>query len=192
MPVAHPRAAEDAVEFRGASAVLRRASENNWRLPACLTAAPSPDCRNAPASAPVDIVGAAAFPKTAIEFDRRFATEKACIDYWMQAQWSGEPRCARCESARLRIEQERWRFECAACVRPPDVADVWHCARRHAQTLQGMVPRGVRRLVAPRWHLGEGIATHPRLRLLRDGMDVAAHDPWLARPDRTREARRQR
>jgi hypothetical protein len=59
MPVAHPRAAEDAVEFRGASAVLRRASENNWRLPACLTAAPSPDYRP-PASAPVDIVGAAA------------------------------------------------------------------------------------------------------------------------------------
>jgi uncharacterized paraquat-inducible protein A len=45
------------------------------------------------------------FPKTAIEFDRRFATEEACIECWMQARWSGEPRCARCESARVWIEQ---------------------------------------------------------------------------------------
>ena len=35
------------------------------------------------------------FPKTAIEFERRFATEEACRAYWIEARWGGEPACAR-------------------------------------------------------------------------------------------------
>jgi hypothetical protein len=37
------------------------------------------------------------FPKTAIEFDRRFATEEACRAYWIEARWGGEPACADCD-----------------------------------------------------------------------------------------------
>src|SRR4029453_9009764 len=40
------------------------------------------------------------FPRTAIEFERRFATEEACRAYWVEARWGGEPACARCGSKR--------------------------------------------------------------------------------------------
>jgi hypothetical protein len=55
------------------------------------------------------------FPRTAIEFDRRFATESDCIAYWMKARWGDEPRCARCRSARVWVVHEGRHFECAAC-----------------------------------------------------------------------------
>ena len=34
------------------------------------------------------------FPKTATEFEARFATEEDCRAYWMEARWGGEPACA--------------------------------------------------------------------------------------------------
>ena len=55
------------------------------------------------------------FPKTAIEFERVFATEDACVDYWMEARWSSEPACARCASKHVWVECEGRRFECADC-----------------------------------------------------------------------------
>lgn len=55
------------------------------------------------------------FPKTAIEFDRRFATEADCRDYWIEARWGGEPRCACCNSTRVWEERGGFLFECADC-----------------------------------------------------------------------------
>jgi transposase-like protein len=55
------------------------------------------------------------FPKTAIAFERRFATEDDCIAYWMQARWGDKPACARCASTRVWVEREGRRFECAVC-----------------------------------------------------------------------------
>src|SRR5215475_10718728 len=46
------------------------------------------------------------FPKTAIEFEERFATEEDCRTYWIQARWSGKPACARCKSPR--VDRARW------------------------------------------------------------------------------------
>jgi Zn ribbon nucleic-acid-binding protein len=55
------------------------------------------------------------FPKTAIEFERRFATEADCVAYWMQARWGAKPACARCASTRVWVERHGRLFECAAC-----------------------------------------------------------------------------
>src|SRR6185295_3115561 len=55
------------------------------------------------------------FPKTAIEFERRFATEEACRAYWIEARWGGEPACARCGSKRVWAERGGFLFECGEC-----------------------------------------------------------------------------
>jgi transposase-like protein len=55
------------------------------------------------------------FPKTATEFDERFATEEDCRAYLIAARWGGAPECARCSSKRLWTLGDGARFECAAC-----------------------------------------------------------------------------
>jgi len=55
------------------------------------------------------------FPKTATEFEARFATEEDCRAYWIEARWGGEPACARCNSARVWTIREGTTFECADC-----------------------------------------------------------------------------
>ena len=55
------------------------------------------------------------FPKTAPEFDARFATEEDCRAYWIQARWGGEPACAHCSSTRVWTIREGTTFECADC-----------------------------------------------------------------------------
>lgn len=55
------------------------------------------------------------FPKTAQEFEARFATEEDCRAYWIQARWGGEPACARCNSTRVWTERDGFLFECADC-----------------------------------------------------------------------------
>ena len=55
------------------------------------------------------------FPKTATEFETRFATEEDCRAYWIAARWGGEPACARCSSARVWTIREGTTFECADC-----------------------------------------------------------------------------
>ena len=55
------------------------------------------------------------FPRTAIEFERRFATEEACRAYWVEARWGGEPTCARCGSKRVWAERGGFLFECGDC-----------------------------------------------------------------------------
>jgi transposase-like protein/Zn ribbon nucleic-acid-binding protein len=55
------------------------------------------------------------FPKTATEFEARFATEADCRAYWIQARWGGKPACARCSSTRVWAERDGFLFECATC-----------------------------------------------------------------------------
>jgi len=55
------------------------------------------------------------FPKTATEFEARFATEADCRAYWIEARWGGNPACARCSSTRMWTERDGFLFECADC-----------------------------------------------------------------------------
>ena len=55
------------------------------------------------------------FPKTATEFDARFATEEDCRAYWIKARWGGKPACQRCRSTRVWRERAGTLFECADC-----------------------------------------------------------------------------
>ena len=55
------------------------------------------------------------FPKTATEFEARFATEEDCRDYWIMARWGGKPACARCQSTRVWTIRRGTTFECADC-----------------------------------------------------------------------------
>ncbi len=56
------------------------------------------------------------FPKTAPEFEARFATEDDCRAYWMMARWGGEPACRRCQSKRVgRPLRNGTLFACADC-----------------------------------------------------------------------------
>jgi Zn ribbon nucleic-acid-binding protein/transposase-like protein len=55
------------------------------------------------------------FPKTAMEFEARFATEEDCRAYWIEARWGGRPACARCNSTRVWTERGGFLFECADC-----------------------------------------------------------------------------
>lgn len=55
------------------------------------------------------------FPKTATEFEARFATEEDCRAYWISARWGGEPACARCNSTRVWTIRDGTTFECADC-----------------------------------------------------------------------------
>jgi Zn ribbon nucleic-acid-binding protein/transposase-like protein len=55
------------------------------------------------------------FPKTATEFEARFATEEDCRAYWIEARWGGKPACATCESTRVWTIRDGTTFECADC-----------------------------------------------------------------------------
>lgn len=55
------------------------------------------------------------FPKTALEFEKRFATEDDCRAYWIEARWGGTPSCTKCKSARVWPERGGTLFECADC-----------------------------------------------------------------------------
>jgi hypothetical protein len=55
------------------------------------------------------------FPKTAQEFEKRFASEGDCRDYLMEVRWGGQPACARCQSRRVWRLSRRTLFERADC-----------------------------------------------------------------------------
>lgn len=55
------------------------------------------------------------FPKTAIEFEAKFATEADCRAYWIEARWGRCPACAKCASTHVWAEREGTTFECADC-----------------------------------------------------------------------------
>ena len=55
------------------------------------------------------------FPKTATEFEARFATEEDCRAYWIEARWGGKPACARCGSTYVWTIRDGTTFQCADC-----------------------------------------------------------------------------
>ena len=55
------------------------------------------------------------FPRTATEFEARFATEEDCRAYWIEARWGGKPACTRCKSTRVWAIREGTTFQCADC-----------------------------------------------------------------------------
>ena len=55
------------------------------------------------------------FPKTATEFEKRFATEEDCRAYWIEARWGGKPACARCGSTYVWAIRGGTTFECREC-----------------------------------------------------------------------------
>ena len=55
------------------------------------------------------------FPKTAQQFEARFATEDDCRAYWIKARWGDTPTCARCAGTRLWTIRNGTTFECADC-----------------------------------------------------------------------------
>lgn len=54
------------------------------------------------------------YPRTLMEFERRFATEEACRAYLAQLRWPDGIRCPRCRQ-RKTWETTRSRYECAQC-----------------------------------------------------------------------------
>jgi hypothetical protein len=55
------------------------------------------------------------FPKTATEFEKRFATEEDCRAYWIKARWGDKPACARCGSTYVWPIRGGTTFECRDC-----------------------------------------------------------------------------
>ena len=55
------------------------------------------------------------FPKTAPEFEARFATEEDCRAYWIEARWGGKPACQRCKGTHVWPLRDGTLFECSAC-----------------------------------------------------------------------------
>ena len=55
------------------------------------------------------------FPKTATEFEKRFATEADCRAYWIEARWGGTPACVRCGSTYVWPIRNGTTFECREC-----------------------------------------------------------------------------
>src|SRR5688572_25038267 len=55
------------------------------------------------------------FPRTATEFEARFASEEDCRAYWFKARWGGTPACAKCGSTRVWSTRGGRLFECAEC-----------------------------------------------------------------------------
>ena len=55
------------------------------------------------------------FPKTAQEFEARFATEEDCRAHWIKARWGGKPACVRCNSTHVWTIRDGTTFECAGC-----------------------------------------------------------------------------
>ena len=55
------------------------------------------------------------FPKTAAEFEARFASEQDCRDWWIKARWGDTPVCASCQGTHLWPLRDGTLFECATC-----------------------------------------------------------------------------
>lgn len=54
------------------------------------------------------------FPRTAVEFDRRFATEEACREYLIRVRWPDGFRCPSCSGQKAWVNNRRV-LVCAAC-----------------------------------------------------------------------------
>lgn len=73
-----------------------------------------------------------------------------------------------------RLEDPRGHHVRVRGLRPSDEPDLRHRPGEDPQALQDLVPRDLRDLDAPHRHLGQRPSADHGLRLLRDGLDVAA------------------
>ena len=55
------------------------------------------------------------FPKTAMAYEKQFATESDCRRYWIKARWDDKPACAKCRCSRVWVVHQGRHFECAEC-----------------------------------------------------------------------------
>jgi transposase-like protein len=55
------------------------------------------------------------FPRTIVEFQQRFATEAACLDYLAASRWPEGFACPGCGERRAWLLERRHLWECAAC-----------------------------------------------------------------------------
>jgi transposase-like protein len=55
------------------------------------------------------------FPSTALEFDSRFSTERACWEFLWNAKWPGGYRCPKCSGSKAYYVIERQLEQCAGC-----------------------------------------------------------------------------
>ncbi|MFQ5347455.1 MAG: IS1595 family transposase [Rhodothalassiaceae bacterium] len=62
------------------------------------------------------------FPRSLLEFQRRFPGDEACAAYLAEARWPEGFICPACGHAKgWKLETKRWTFECAACRRQTSV-----------------------------------------------------------------------
>ncbi len=55
------------------------------------------------------------FPRTALEFEERFASEEACREYWIEVRWGGTVGCNRCGCTKVWPLRDGRLYECADC-----------------------------------------------------------------------------
>lgn len=55
------------------------------------------------------------FPRTALEFEARFASEEDCRAYWIEARWGGHVSCQRCGGWKVWRLRGGKLYECAGC-----------------------------------------------------------------------------
>lgn len=55
------------------------------------------------------------YPKTLIEFEQRFNTEEACVDYLSELRWPEGVKCLRCEHPGVWIMRKRGIYRCLSC-----------------------------------------------------------------------------
>ncbi len=61
------------------------------------------------------------FPKSVMEFQRRFATDEACLEYLIESRWSEGFACPRCGRKEHYWKAPRRLFECKGCGRQSSV-----------------------------------------------------------------------
>ena len=113
------------------------------------------------------------FPKTAQEFEARFATEEDCRAYWIEARWGGKPACARAPVTRVWTIRDGTTFECADCGHQTSLTSGTLLEKTHKPLKMWF--RAVFEISSrTHWHLGQGAAADHGLWLLQDRVDVAA------------------
>ena len=55
------------------------------------------------------------FPKTILDFQRRFSTDEACYEYVRDSRWPDGFRCPSCDHPDAYDRKDRWGVECASC-----------------------------------------------------------------------------
>src|SRR5262245_51002823 len=104
------------------------------------------------------------FPKTAAEFEARFATEADCRAYWIEARWGGKPACARCASTYVWAIRDGTTFECRECDHQTSLTSGTLLEKTHKPLKMWF--RAVFEISTRRTHHG--------VRLVQDGVDLAA------------------